>query len=157
MPWSRSVMLVLPRRVDTCSFCVPPLTFSPRTFCAATLSILSNSTTLYVPISIKAVPSPDAAPIELVVEAQNELTFFDPLKPLLAGATVTVYSDTGASMGSATTDADGRAAFPGLPEGLYRVTASAPDHASATKVRPALYPSRNNLAKSCLFGRRSRV
>jgi len=71
------------------------------------------------------------------VQVQDELTFFDPQHPLLAGATVTVYSDTGAIMGSRASDEDGLAAFPGLPEGLYRVTASAPHHASATKVRPA--------------------
>lgn len=101
-----------------------------------TIGAATDPSSIQVPFSFRVVPSPSAAPVQLVVAVQNELSFFDPAKPLLAGAAVALRDDQGNTVASATSNANGTATFPGLLEGFYTITASAVNHSSASKVLP---------------------
>jgi len=99
-----------------------------------------------VPLSFKVVPSPEAAPTALTVSIQDELTFFDPAQPLLVGASVSITNDAGQTVASGVTNANGTVVLPGLLEGFYRISASALNHSSSSKVLTT-YSSRRRALK----------
>ena len=66
---------------------------------------------------------------DLAVEVVDELFFFTTGSPKLAGADVTIRDAISSSeVARATTGVDGRAAFPSLDEGWYRIEVSAAEH-----------------------------
>lgn len=66
---------------------------------------------------------------DLDIEVTDELTYFTPEAPKLAGARVTVRDAiTSAQIAALDTNASGLARFTGLNEGWYRVEVTAPEH-----------------------------
>lgn len=71
---------------------------------------------------------------DLTVRVEDELTYFAPGSPLLAGATVTVRQrDTDVVVAQAVTGPGGIATFADLPENNYVLTATAEGHGSASQ------------------------
>jgi len=71
---------------------------------------------------------------DLNIMVTDELTFYAPGSPGVEGAAVTVRNNLNQIVAQGQTDSSGTIAFYDLPEGSYRVSATAPNHAANQRV-----------------------
>jgi hypothetical protein len=115
-----------PNESTTVTLSLRPEATTPLEPCDGNLVVSDGQAELSVPFHLDCV---SASVSDLIVTAVDELTFYAPGEPKLAGAHVQVVdAGTGRAVGSADANDSGVAEFSGLPDAYYNVEVTAPDH-----------------------------
>ncbi|MEI8320302.1 MAG: hypothetical protein WCH79_20415, partial [Planctomycetia bacterium] len=104
-----------------------PAADAPLEAWTGTIGISTGSDGVSVPFMFRAISD---AIGDLTVSVQDENTFYVANTPLVAGARVSLLDpyDSSKVIAEATTGADGRATFTGVPEAIYVIDVQAPKH-----------------------------